>query len=58
MAKINKEIKRPICICGKEMTVVEYKGYYNVINYWTCENNKCSIDSNDLESEEIDYGTY
>ncbi len=36
-------VKKPVCpICGKEMDVVKYVGYYEKFNYWEC---KCSDDT-------------
>lgn len=38
--------KRPVCACGKEMTFVEFHGYYDEDNmkYWICENEECTTE--------------
>lgn len=37
-------IRRPICVCGEEMVVVQFTGYYDEFKYFECENPDCVMD--------------
>lgn len=52
-----KELKKkPVCpLCGEEMEVVEYVGYYDSFNYWEC---KCSEEELKLYSKTAWRGAY
>jgi len=42
---------RPKCSCGVKMKLERYKGYYDLFNYWVCDN--CELDK-DMQDEEAD----
>lgn len=34
--------KRPICICGEELKLVTFEGYYDEFNFFECDNSSCN----------------
>lgn len=55
--KENEGKKRPVCACGIEMTYVEFRGYYDELWFWICENNDCKTEDG-FEPDEKDLGCY
>lgn len=44
---------KPICACGSELRVVEYRGYYETFKFLNCENEQCNyIDNAKVDDEE------
>lgn len=40
---MSKEIKRPVCPCGKEMSYVKYDTGSRELYAWQCQDNNCSF---------------
>lgn len=55
MKKIPEELK-PTCSCGEKMIVVQYKGYYDEFNYFSCAN--CELDTDDYKPDSRWSGSY
>ena len=53
----NEGKKRPKCSCGTEMTYVVFAGYYDVMKYWICENDKCTT-KDDFVADRDERGAY
>ena len=51
--KENEGKKRPVCVCGTEMTYVEYGSYYDDREFWICENGAC-MTKDDFKPDVID----
>lgn len=51
------DIKRPTCICGSKMVLVEYQGYHDDINYWECKDINCTL-IDTLKPDKIHKGNY
>ena len=53
--------QKPVCKCGLEMVVIQYKGYYDSFNFWGFHKDcKCTknIRVRDFEPDEIIKGAY
>jgi hypothetical protein len=55
--KENEGKKRPVCVCGTEMTYVQFSGYYDEREFWICENRDCKIED-EFKPDEIDKVCY
>lgn len=44
MNKENENKKRPTCACGEEMSYIQFRGYYDEIEFWLCENDDCKTE--------------
>lgn len=55
--KENEGKKRPVCACGTEMTFIRFKGYYDEIEYWICENPECNVEDQ-FKPDETSAGAY
>ena len=54
-----REIKtedRPTCSCGRKMSIVEYKGYYETFNYFEC--GYCKVDPDNYKAEDYKIGYF
>ena len=54
-------MKKPKCECGKEMIVIEYKGYYESFKFWGfAKDCKCTknIRAKDFEADEVIKGAF
>jgi len=49
----NEGKKRPVCACGTEMTYIEFKGYYDEIEFWICENQDCKTEDDFIADDTI-----
>jgi hypothetical protein len=43
--KDNESKKRPVCACGTQMTYISFRGYYDELEFWVCENDSCKTES-------------
>lgn len=50
--------KRPVCVCGEAMIVVQHIGYYDQFKYFECDNEKCSLNVDTMITETKNYGAY
>ena len=55
VAEIKQE-DRPTCSCGRKMTIVAYKGYYETFNYFEC--GYCGVDPDDYKADDYTMGAY
>ena len=55
MREITEE-DRPTCSCGRKMTIVEYRGYYDTFNYFEC--GYCNVDPDDYKAEDCTRGSF
>jgi hypothetical protein len=55
--KENEGKKRPVCACGTEMTYVEFRGYYDKLKFWICENMHCKTEDK-FKPDKKDRGAY
>lgn len=51
--KKNEGKKRPLCACGTEMTYIEFKGYYDEMEFWICENQDCKTEDDFIADDTI-----
>ena len=52
-----REIKtedRPTCSCGRKMTIIEYRGYYDTFHYFYCKG--CKVDPYDYKADDYTVG--
>lgn len=49
---------RPTCSCGVKMKLIEYKGYYDKFNYWSCDNCELEMIAQDAEPDNTSKGAY
>jgi hypothetical protein len=57
--KENEGKKRPVCACGTEMTYVEFRGYYDELEFWICENRACKTEDEDgFKPDKNERGAY
>ena len=55
--KENEGKKRPVCVCGTEMTYVNFTGYYDEREFWICENSSCTTEDR-FKPDYEDLGAY
>lgn len=48
---------KPVCLCGSELIVVEYSGYYDSFNTWVCSDEECAI-LDDMKPIHTSKGSY
>jgi hypothetical protein len=53
----NEGKKRPNCACGAEMTYIQFKGYYDEMEFWICENKDCKTED-DFVADDTIRGAY